>query len=168
MLAYNIPHFAAGDIETFLISVARAQGRIRKVSMRCLESGNPLPLIPSRPLHSIQHGDADVEAAAKTVLRDWAHNLFPYYTLPTKSEIEKSRAEITDADKKALDLLKPRQELKKVGKGLIRLKVPEVDERVVSRIVVSGVYYTLLISETTTEPRAAHIGRRDDPGRRRV
>lgn len=31
MLAYNIPHFAAGDIETFLISVARAQGRIRKV-----------------------------------------------------------------------------------------------------------------------------------------
>ena len=33
MLAYNIPHFAAGDIETFLISVARAQGRIRKVSL---------------------------------------------------------------------------------------------------------------------------------------
>jgi nuclear GTP-binding protein len=33
MLAYNIPHFAAGDIETFLISVARAQGRIRKVSI---------------------------------------------------------------------------------------------------------------------------------------
>lgn len=82
-----------------------------------------------------QHGDADVEAAAKTVLRDWAHNLFPYYTLPTKSEIEKSKAEISESDRKALDLLKPRQELKKVGKGLIRLKVPEVDERVVSGIL---------------------------------
>lgn len=76
-----------------------------------------------------------MEAAAKTVLRDWAHNLFPYYTLPTKSEIEKSRSEVHEADRKALDMLKPRQELKKVGKGLIRLKVPEVDERVVSRLV---------------------------------
>jgi hypothetical protein len=31
MLAYNIPHFAAGDVEMFLTSIARAQGRIRKV-----------------------------------------------------------------------------------------------------------------------------------------
>jgi len=32
MLAYNIPYFTAGDVEAFLLAVARANGRIRKVS----------------------------------------------------------------------------------------------------------------------------------------
>ena len=33
MLAYNIPYFTAGDVEAFLLAVARANGRIRKVSL---------------------------------------------------------------------------------------------------------------------------------------
>ena len=31
MLAYNVPYFQEGDIQTFLTSVARVNGRIRKV-----------------------------------------------------------------------------------------------------------------------------------------
>lgn len=105
MLAYNVPHFAAGDVETFLISLARAQGRVRK------------------------RGDADVEAASKTILRDWSHNLLPYYTLPTKSELENAKATLSEEEKKVVENLKTRQEMRKTGKGLIRFKVPELDTR---------------------------------------
>jgi hypothetical protein len=52
--------------------------------------------------------------------------------LPTKSEIEKSKVTVGEMDQKALAMLKGRTEMKKVGKGLIRLKVPQVDEREVS------------------------------------
>lgn len=34
MLAYNIPYFQDGDVDTFLLSLARANGRIRKVRFR--------------------------------------------------------------------------------------------------------------------------------------
>jgi hypothetical protein len=32
MLVYNLPSFPAGDLEAFLTSLARANGRVRKVS----------------------------------------------------------------------------------------------------------------------------------------
>jgi nuclear GTP-binding protein len=32
MLCYNIPYFAEGDIDAFLTGLARANGRVRKVS----------------------------------------------------------------------------------------------------------------------------------------
>ena len=54
--------------------------------------------------------------------------------MPTKSEIEKSSVVPDEQDQKILSVLKPRAELKKIGKGLIRMKVPQVDEREVSRL----------------------------------
>jgi len=32
MLAYNVPYFTAGDLDAFLTALARANGRVRKVS----------------------------------------------------------------------------------------------------------------------------------------
>jgi hypothetical protein len=57
--------------------------------------------------------------------------------LPTKSEIEKSSTVVVDElDQKTLSVLKSRAEMKKVGKGLVRLKVPMLDERIVSDTVL--------------------------------
>lgn len=33
MLAYNVPYFTAGDLDAFLLALARANGRVRKVSL---------------------------------------------------------------------------------------------------------------------------------------
>ncbi|RSH83074.1 hypothetical protein EHS25_005784, partial [Saitozyma podzolica] len=74
-----------GDNDAFLTGLARANGRVRK------------------------HGDPDLEAAARIVVRDWAHNTFPYYcTLPK---------------------LGGKKEMKAKGKGLVRFRSGEVDSR---------------------------------------
>ncbi|WVF70605.1 hypothetical protein IAT40_005397 [Kwoniella sp. CBS 6097] len=126
MLAYNIPFIQAGDVEAFLTSLARAQGRIRK------------------------HGEPDLEAAARILLRDWAHNLFPYYTTPPSSstasmEVEKSGEYDMST---VLEKCKGKKELKKENvKGLVRFKSGELD----TRDVILDDDYTALASPSDDE-----------------
>ncbi|WVQ97322.1 hypothetical protein IAU59_004433 [Kwoniella sp. CBS 9459] len=108
MLAYNIPFIQAGDVEAFLTSLARAQGRIRK------------------------HGEPDLEAAARILLRDWAHNVFPYYTTPSSSSSTSMDVEKTgEYDMSSvLEKCKGKKELKKENaKGLVRFKSGDLDTR---------------------------------------
>ncbi|WWC86220.1 uncharacterized protein L201_001093 [Kwoniella dendrophila CBS 6074] len=108
MLAYNIPFFEAGNIEAFLTGLARAQGRIKK------------------------HGTPDLEAASRIVLRDWAHNTFPYYTAAPKSTSMEIESSVEKYDMSSvLEKCKAKKDLKKENsKGLIRFKgCEEVDKR---------------------------------------
>ncbi|WVQ85677.1 hypothetical protein IAT38_007843 [Cryptococcus sp. DSM 104549] len=127
MLAYNIPFFESGDVEAFLLGLARAQGRIRK------------------------HGVADLEAAARIVLRDWAHNTFPYYSTPppasSSMDVDGTAAESYDMSA-VLAQLKGKKEMKKAsGKGLIRFKGGEVD----SRDVILDDDYTAMAAPSDSE-----------------
>ncbi|KAK1926848.1 putative GTP-binding protein [Papiliotrema laurentii] len=100
MLAYNVPYFQPGDIQTFLLSVARANGRVKK------------------------HGDVDVDSAARIVVRDWAHNAFPYYSAPpagSKGDVE--------AWREVLDACRTRKEMRASGRGIIKFQGGEIDQR---------------------------------------
>lgn len=108
MLAYNVPFFNEGDTMAFLTAVARGTGRLRK--------GN----------------QPDLESAARHVVRDWAQNTFPYYSTPPKSASSSSMD--VDASSQPdmsaiLEQCTPRKEMRKIGKGVIRFRGGEVDER---------------------------------------
>ncbi|OXG86630.1 nuclear GTP-binding protein [Cryptococcus neoformans var. grubii Br795] len=111
MLAYNIPFFEKGDLEAFLTGLARAQQRIRK------------------------HGEPDLEGAARVLLRDWAHNNFPYYSLPSSTSASKMDVDGSNATDKydmteILEKCRGKKEMKKESsKGMIRFKGGEIDER---------------------------------------
>lgn len=106
MLCYNIPAFETGDIDAFLTAVARASGRIKK------------------------HGVVDVEAAARILLRDWSHNVFPYYTLPPPGA---TPAETNEFDNAVLESVLARKELRKANaKGLVKMVGSPLDTREVS------------------------------------
>lgn len=109
-LAYNVPYFMKGDIEAFLVQLARGNGRIRK------------------------HGDADLDSAAKIVLRDWSVGTFPYYTMPAKSAVEGQTFAPTSTDA-LLSTLRLTKDIKKEGKGIVRLTAGEVDAREVRRTI---------------------------------
>ncbi|RSH90365.1 hypothetical protein EHS25_000970 [Saitozyma podzolica] len=106
MLCYNIPYFAEGDNDAFLTGLARANGRVRK------------------------HGDPDLEAAARIVVRDWAHNTFPYYCTPPKAGGSMETDGEARPDLSAvLEGMKGKKEMKAKGKGLVRFRSGEVDSR---------------------------------------
>jgi nuclear GTP-binding protein len=77
-----------------------------------------------------QHGVADLDAAAKTILRDWAFNEFPYYTMPPKAQNEDEMT--VDEDEEVLQFQRTRKEMRSKGKGLIKFDLSSVDEREVS------------------------------------
>lgn len=104
-LAYNVPYFMKGDVQGFLVSLARTNGRVRK------------------------HGDADVNAAARIVLRDWSESSFPYYTMPGKSALEGAAAVAED---EVLSTLRSLKDIKKEGKGIVKLTSGGLDGREVS------------------------------------
>lgn len=79
-----------------------------------------------------QHGVADVEAAAKTILRDWAFNEFPYYTMPPKSKDNGDASIPVEEDDEVLQLQHTRKDMRSKGKGLIRLEKGLYDDREVS------------------------------------
>jgi nuclear GTP-binding protein len=131
-LAYTVPAFIAGDVEGFLTGVARSQGRLKKV--RCPPSELSILLTPS------QHGIPDLDGAGRAILRDWALDTFPYYTLPAATKKDKlaaaktTKEEVAARDAAVLAVLKTKAELKRQGpRGLIRLKPGSVDDREVSR-----------------------------------
>jgi nuclear GTP-binding protein len=128
-LAYTVPAFIAGDVEGFLTGVARSQGRLKKVrsSLSLCDFADPT-----------QHGVPDLDGAGRNILRDWALDNFPYYTLPASSKKDKaaakvSQTELDSRDAVVLAALKTKAELKREGpRGLIRLKAGSVDDREVS------------------------------------
>ena len=82
--------------------------------------------------YGLQHGDLDLEAAARIVLRDWAYNNFPYYSVPP---ILTSKLELANRpDMQAvLAKCKGRKEMRRDNaKGLIRFQGGAVDKREVS------------------------------------
>lgn len=84
-------------------------------------------------LTSTQHGDPDLEAAARIVVRDWAHNTFPYYCTPPKAGGSMETDGEARPDLSAvLEGMKGKKEMKAKGKGLVRFKSGEVDPREVS------------------------------------
>jgi nuclear GTP-binding protein len=80
-----------------------------------------------------------MDSAARIILRDWAHNTFPYYSTPRKSSKDvkevgsENAAEGGRVDMKSvLDACKGRKEMRAVGRGLVRFKGGEIDVREVS------------------------------------
>lgn len=74
-----------------------------------------------------QHGDVDVDSAARIVVRDWAHNAFPYYSAPpagSKGDVE--------AWREVLDACRTRKEMRASGRGIIKFQGGEIDQREVS------------------------------------
>lgn len=128
MLAYNVPYFTPGDVEGFLTSVARVTARMKKVS--CVHA----PVFCNQSSHS-QHGDADLDSAARLLLRDWALNIFPYYVVPPKASPNAANGAQVAAAADVLAGLRSRKEMRASGKGLIRFKGSEEDEREVSAII---------------------------------
>ncbi|WOO79019.1 Guanine nucleotide-binding protein-like 3 [Vanrija pseudolonga] len=103
MLKYNVPYFEAGNIEAFLTGLARVNQRVKKF------------------------GDPDHEGAARIILRDWAHNTFPYYSTAPSGEamdVEFSRPDMSAV----LEQCKTRKELKTAA-GIVRFQASEPDSR---------------------------------------
>jgi len=101
MLFYSTPTFSEGDVDSFLMGVARAMGSIKK-------GGSP-----------------DTTAACRLVLRDWATGKLPRYTLPPTDP-----ASISPATSDALMTLKTRQEMRATS-GLVKLRALEIEHRLV-------------------------------------
>lgn len=104
MLKYNVPYFEQGDVEAFLTSLARVNQRVNKF------------------------GEPNHEGAARILLRDWAANEFPYYTMPVKGSMEVEVA-VKQPDMSAVLAQVPtRKELRK-ARGIIKFTPSELDTR---------------------------------------
>ena len=140
MVFYNIPAFAKGDVDAFLMGVARAQGLIKKVS-QVLTAFPSLTtsLISFSPFSvSSQGGKLDLTAAARTVLRDWSTGKLSRYAVPPPAP-GPVPADSTDAvfplletiyegDATLLERLPPRKEMRR-SRDLVRLSSERVDDR---------------------------------------
>ena len=115
MLLYSTPAFLATSPSSFLTSLARVQGRLKK------------------------HGVPDLDAAARIVLRDWSLSQFPYYTLPAKgatlsprvpAEVETLSLFAGAKEEKILARVRTRREMitEKGGRGVVKMKADEVFE----------------------------------------
>lgn len=104
MLKYNVPYFEQGDVEAFLTSLARVNQRVNKF------------------------GEPNHEGAARILLRDWAANEFPYYTMPVKGSMEVEVA-VKQPDMSAVLAQVPtRKELRK-ARGIVKFTPSELDTR---------------------------------------
>lgn len=112
MLLYSTPAFQASDPASFLTSVARSQGRLKKGS------------IP------------DQDAAARLILRDWSLGRFPAYTVPpSKGAALEPRVPAEMAtlslfkkgEEAVLERVRTRREFvgERGGRGLVRMRVDD-------------------------------------------
>lgn len=62
--------------------------------------------------------------------------MFPYYTQAPKAADSAVKADLRAEDEAALKMLKSKSEMRKVGKGLIKMKVGQVDEREVCELPI--------------------------------
>lgn len=122
MLHYNLPAFTKGDCTTFLSSIARRIGAIKKA------------------------GELDLVQAARTVLRDWTTAKLPFYTdapAPASDAVteEASLKELyAKADEATLASVRTKKEMRKEG-GLVLLAPGETETRKVildTAFVVEG------------------------------
>lgn len=104
MLKYNVPYFEQGDVEAFLTSLARVNQRVNKF------------------------GEPNHEGAARILLRDWAANEFPYYTMPVKGSMEVEVAAKQPDMSAVLAQVPTRKELRK-ARGIIKFTPSELDTR---------------------------------------
>ncbi|KAH9963235.1 P-loop containing nucleoside triphosphate hydrolase protein [Russula dissimulans] len=112
MVFYGLPAFVKGDVDAFLVGVARAHGLIKK------------------------RGDPDLAVAARIVLRDWSTGkLSRYAILPPTSEtgtvpetVSPTLGTIYAGDAELLEKLTPRKELRQ-SRDLVRLSSSRVDDR---------------------------------------
>ncbi|KAF7330775.1 Guanine nucleotide-binding protein-like 3 [Mycena venus] len=101
MLLYSLPAFSAGDTESFLSCVARANQLVKK------------------------KGELDLTGAARIVLRDWSVGKFPRYTLPPSSE---SSTPLSAADEAVLGTLQSRKDMRK-ARGLVKFTCGVMETR---------------------------------------
>ncbi|KAI9448350.1 hypothetical protein H4582DRAFT_1803181 [Lactarius indigo] len=110
MVHYCLPAFAKGDVDAFLMGVARANALVKK-------GGNP-----------------DLVGAARLVLRDWSTGKLPRYAVPPRQEEgvaadgDLTLATIYAGDAALLERLMPRKELRR-SRDIVRLSSGQVDER---------------------------------------
>ncbi|KAI0285084.1 hypothetical protein BGY98DRAFT_1093202 [Russula aff. rugulosa BPL654] len=112
MVFYSLPAFAKGDVDAFLMGVARAQGLIKK------------------------GGKLDLAAAARIVLRDWSTGKLSRYAVPptvsgsgtAADAVSTALATIYEGDAALLEKLPPRKEMRRT-RDLVRLSSERVDDR---------------------------------------
>ena len=138
MVFYSLPAFAKGDVDAFLMGVARAQGLIKKVSQILF----PV-FITNHSFISIysQGGKLDLAAAARIVLRDWSTGKLSRYAVPpavsgpgiaakadTDAVSPAALVTIYEGDAALLEKLPPRKEMRQT-RDLVRLSTERVDDR---------------------------------------
>ncbi|KAN0124508.1 hypothetical protein V8E52_002157 [Russula decolorans] len=116
MVFYSLPAFAKGDVDAFLMGVARAQGLIKK------------------------GGKLDLAAAARIVLRDWSTGKLSRYAVPpavsgsgtaAKADtdgVSPALVTIYEGDPALLEKLPSRKEMRQT-RDLVRLSSERVDDR---------------------------------------
>ncbi|KAJ7929179.1 GNL3L/Grn1 putative GTPase-domain-containing protein [Mycena leptocephala] len=102
MLLYSLPAFSAGDTDSFLTCVARANQLVKK------------------------KGELDLTGAARIVLRDWSVGKFPRYTVPPA--VSASSTPLSPADEVVLAVLQTRKDMRK-ARGLVRLTCGVLETR---------------------------------------
>lgn len=65
-------------------------------------------------------------------MRDWSYNLFPYYCIPPKVTASLNATAPSTAQASVLGKIRSKKEMRTAGKGLVRFKGGDVDEREVS------------------------------------
>ncbi|KAF8485073.1 hypothetical protein DFH94DRAFT_718062 [Russula ochroleuca] len=112
MVFYGLPAFTKGDVDAFLMGVARSQGLIKK------------------------GGDLDLAAAARLVLRDWSSGKLSRYAVPpavsgpgtAADAVSPTLATIYAGDAALLERLLPRKELRR-SRDVVRLSSERIDDR---------------------------------------
>ncbi|KAF8211548.1 hypothetical protein K438DRAFT_1807499 [Mycena galopus ATCC 62051] len=107
MLLYSLPAFSAGDTDSFLSCVARANQLVKK------------------------KGELDLTGAARVVLRDWSVGKFPRYTVPPAAESSTPSAPLSAVDETVLATLQTRKDMRK-ARGLVKLTCGAVETRKVA------------------------------------
>jgi len=118
MVLYSLPAFPDKDANAFLKAFARSRGFVQK------------------------RGDLDLAGAAKSLLRDWTNNSFPFHTFPPEQPSSTQLVSINALeeiykkyDSSALDGLQTKASLW-AGSGLVKFDPGEVDPR---EVVLSAV-----------------------------
>ena len=89
---------------------------------------------------------ADLESAARTIVRDWATNAFPYYS-PAPSGTHPAVDGQRDMSA-VLPLFRTRKEMRAGGKGIIKFQGGEIDDR---EVIVDDDYITVEASDDSED-----------------
>jgi nuclear GTP-binding protein len=140
MVFYCLPAFAKGDVDAFLVGIARAHGFIEKVGNLisvCIVASfvNYKPSFFFFPL-LCQGGNPDLTAAARIVLRVWSTGKISRYAVPPAASspgtagdaVCPTLATMYAGDAALLERLPLRKELRRT-RDLVRLSSEQIDDR---------------------------------------